>query len=150
MRGRVGTTVLLVKNNRVFNRPLGPSLRSFTRTAGAHSAYSLHSALLRYAHFALFLGSLTHFAHSLVGRLKFLKCVFAVSVNAYHSKTRFSSSHETLPEFVIHGLNQWSSNDDSVTETRRRRPKSVPGELSSVCATNLQMDGRTLVGQSKR
>ena len=37
--------VFLVRDNRVFNGPLGRSLRSFARTA--HSTYSLRSALLR-------------------------------------------------------------------------------------------------------
>ena len=40
----------LVTDICVFNRPLGCSLRSFTRTA--HSAHLLHSALLCYAPFA--------------------------------------------------------------------------------------------------
>ena len=40
----------LVADNRVFNGPLGRSLRSFARTA--HSAHSLRSAPLRYARFA--------------------------------------------------------------------------------------------------
>merc|ERR1712168_1062490 len=38
------------RDNRVFNGPLGRSLRSFARTA--HSAHSLRSAPLRYARFA--------------------------------------------------------------------------------------------------
>ena len=40
----------LVTDNRVLNKPLGRSLRSFAHTA--HSAHSLHSAPLRYARFA--------------------------------------------------------------------------------------------------
>ena len=58
------------RNNRVLNGPLGRSLRSFARTA-----HSLRSAPLRYARFATlapFTGSLTHFAHSLVGWLEFM------------------------------------------------------------------------------
>ena len=52
---------LLVKDHRVFNGPLGRSLCSFTRFA--HSAHSLCSAPFCYA---LFTGSLIHFARSLV------------------------------------------------------------------------------------
>ena len=68
------------RNNRVLKGPLGRSLRSFARTAhSAHSAHSLRSApscsaLLRsLCSLAPFMGSLTHFAHSLVGQLKFMK-----------------------------------------------------------------------------
>ena len=52
----------LGKDDRVLKGPLGRSLRSFARTA--HSAHSLRSAPLC---FAPFTGSLTHFAHSLLG-----------------------------------------------------------------------------------
>ena len=52
---------LLVTDKRVFTGPLGRSLRSFAR--------SLRSAPLRYTPFT---GSLTRFAHSLVGQLKLL------------------------------------------------------------------------------
>ena len=48
----------LVRDNRVFNGPLGRSLRLFARTAhSAHSAHSLRSAPLRYARFARLLRS---------------------------------------------------------------------------------------------
>ena len=91
--------VFLVRHNRVLNMPLGRLLCSFAHTA--HSAYLLHSAPLRYARFAcllaLFTGSLTHFAHSLVGQLKFLnmcsRCYRVLWV-----QTRFSSSLETRPK----------------------------------------------------
>ena len=56
----------LVKDDRVLKGPLGRSLCSITRTS--HSAHSPRSALLRLL--ASFTGSLTHFAHSLVGQLK--------------------------------------------------------------------------------
>ena len=80
--------VFQVTDNRVFNRPLGRSLRSF-----AHSAHSLRSAPQCYAPCT---GSLIHFAHSLVGQLKFLNmCSHCYCVP--REQTRFSSSLETRP-----------------------------------------------------
>ena len=59
--------MFLVTDNRVFNGPLGRSLRSFARTA--HSAHSLHSA--RFAH------SLRSWARSLPrGTVEILEYVF--------------------------------------------------------------------------
>ena len=57
--------VFLVTDSRVFNEPLGRSLRLFARTA--HSAHFC-SASLHYA--CSVTGSLTHFAHSLMRQLK--------------------------------------------------------------------------------
>ena len=54
MRSKI-QVAFLVTDNRVLNRPLGLSLRSFARTA--HSAYSLRSAPLRSACFARLLCS---------------------------------------------------------------------------------------------
>ena len=97
---------VLVTDNRVFNGPLGRSLRSFARTA--HSAHSLRSAPLRYARFATlaslcslrslapFTGSLTHFAHSLVGQLKFMNMCSRWKRVSWE-QSRFLSSVETHP-----------------------------------------------------
>jgi len=57
------------RDNRVFNGPLGRSLRSFARTA--HSAHSLRSAPLRYARFAT-LASLARSVHGLAHSLRSL------------------------------------------------------------------------------
>ena len=86
--GRLKTQgTFLVRDNRVLNGPLGRSLRSFARTA--HSAYSLRSTL--------FTGSLTHFAHSLVGQLKFLNmCSHCYRVS--REQTRFWRSLESRPK----------------------------------------------------
>ena len=51
----------LVTNNRILNRPLGRSLRSFARTA--HSAHLLRSALLWYVRFAM-IALFAHLLHS--------------------------------------------------------------------------------------
>ena len=87
----------LVKEDRVLKGPLGRSLRSFARTA--HSAHLLRKGfallcLLRLL--APFMGLLTHFAHSLVGQLKFLKmCSYCHRVS--REQTRFWRSLETRP-----------------------------------------------------
>jgi len=99
----------LVKDDRVLKGPLGRSLRSFACTA--HSAHSLCSAPLCYARFAtlaslwtlcslaLFTGSLTHFAHSLMGQLEFLNmCSHCYRVS--REQTRFWRSLETRPNHV--------------------------------------------------
>ena len=86
--------VLFVKDSRVSNRPLGRSLHSFARTA--HSAHSLRSTPLCYTPFT---GSLTHFAHSFVGQLKFLNmcsCCDRVSQEG----TCFWRSLETRPKII--------------------------------------------------
>merc|ERR1719334_1293785 len=73
------------RDNRVFNGSLGRSLRS-----SARSAHSLCSAP--------FTGSLTHFAHSLVGQLKFVNlCSRCYRVS--REQTRFWRSLETRPYF---------------------------------------------------
>ena len=60
----------LVTDNRVFNGPLGRSLRLFVRShRSLRSLVPQHSALLR--SLAPFMGSLTHFAHSFMGQLEF-------------------------------------------------------------------------------
>ena len=98
------TGAFLVTDDRVLNLPLGRSLRSFALTA--HAAHSLRSAFQRSASLrslAPFTGSLTHFAHSLVGQLKFLNmcsCFKRVS----QEQTRFSSSLETYPESLSRRL----------------------------------------------
>jgi len=74
------------RDNRVFNGSLGRSLRSFAQTA--HSAHSLCSAP--------FTGSLTHFAHSLVGQLKFMNLCSCWN-RVQHVETWFLSSLETHP-----------------------------------------------------
>ena len=93
---RMGT--FLVTDNRVLNGPLGRSLRSFARTA--HSAHSLRSALLRYAHLAT-LTSLARSVHGLAhslrslprGTVEILKYVFTLllrltGTNAFFVFTR--------------------------------------------------------------
>ena len=77
------------------------SLRSFARTT--HSAHSLCSAPLRYAPSTVsltpltpFTGSLTHFAHSLVGQLKFLN-MFSRCYRVSREQTHFWRSLETRP-----------------------------------------------------
>ena len=67
--------MFLVTENRVFNRPLGRS---------HHSLCSLRFATL--ALLAMFMASLTHFAHSLKGRLKLQVCV--QTVNAINENNR--------------------------------------------------------------
>ena len=67
----------LVKDDRVLNLPLGRSLRSFTRTA--------HSA---------------HFAHSLVGQLKFLN-MCSRCYRVPREQTRFGRSLETRPFYRL-------------------------------------------------
>ena len=86
----------LVTDNRVYKEPLDRSLCSFARTA-----HSLRSAPLCYARLARslapFTGSLTHFAHSLVGQLKFLN----MCSRCYHVsrvQTRCLSSLKTRPQ----------------------------------------------------
>ena len=82
-------------NNRVFNGPLGRSrLRSLApqRSAPLRSLRSL----------APFTGSLTHFAHSLVGQLKILNmCSRYYRVS--REGTRFWSSLETRPISYLQG-----------------------------------------------
>ena len=79
----------LVRDNRVFNGPLGRSLRSFARTA--HSAHSLRSTLLCYAR------SVHRLANSLrslpCGTVKILEYVFILlsrfsGTNAFLALTR--------------------------------------------------------------
>ena len=67
----------LVKDNRIFNRPLGHLL-------------STHSALLRMP--APLIGSLTHIAQSLVGQLKFM--------NVFTLKTRLAGMNVFLVSTV--------------------------------------------------
>ena len=94
MTSKLTKGAFLVRDNRVLNGPLGRLLRSFARTA--HSAHSLSIAPLCYA---LFTGSLTHFAHSLVGWLKFLNmCSYCKRVS--RDQSRFSSSLGTRPQFL--------------------------------------------------
>ena len=77
---------LLVRDNRVFNGPLGRSLLSFARTA--------HSLCIAPLISASFMGSLTHFAHSLVRQFKFMntcsRCQYV-----WQGETRFWSSVQT-------------------------------------------------------
>ena len=69
--------VFLVTGNCVYNGPLGRSLSLLSLL----TLLTCSSALSSLQSFALFTGSLTHFAHSLMGQLKFLnmcscwKCV---------------------------------------------------------------------------
>ena len=87
----------LVTDNRVLNGPLSRLLRLFARTA--HSAHSLkkYSASLRSLRsLTSFMGLLNHFAHSVVGQLKFLN----MSSHCYRvsrEQTRFWYSLETRP-----------------------------------------------------
>ena len=68
---------VLVTDNRVFNKPLGRSLRSFARTT--HSANSLRSAPLRYARFARSVHGLAHSLRSLPhGMVEIHKYVFTL------------------------------------------------------------------------
>ena len=67
----------LVKDDRVFNWPLGRSLRSFARTA--HSAHSLRSAPLCYARFARSVHELAHSLCSLPrGTVEILEYAFTL------------------------------------------------------------------------
>ena len=88
--------MFLVTDNRTSNGPLGRSPHLFAR-----SAHSLcKPPLIRLL--APFTGSLTHFAHSLVGQLKFLNmCSRCYRVSRV--QTCYLSSLETRPEYK-HGL----------------------------------------------
>ena len=81
------------RDNRVFNGPLGRSLRSFTRTS--HSAHSLRSAPLRFAplsSIARSIHGLTHSHHSLPrGTVEIREYVFTLK----------TSSTGTIDIFVI-------------------------------------------------
>ena len=82
------------RDNRVFNGPLGRSLRSFARTA--HSAHSLRSAPLRYARFAT-LASLARSIHGLAHSLRSLpRGTVEIHESVFMLKSRFMGTIEIL------------------------------------------------------
>ena len=82
--------VFLVKDNCVSNGPLVRSLAPLTPLICRQCSALLHSL-------ALFRGSLTHYTHSLVEKLKITNmCSHCKRVQ--REQTRFSSSLETRPE----------------------------------------------------
>ena len=83
------------RDNRVLKGPLGRSLRSFAHTAHSLCSTPLHSTSLRsLCSLAPFMGLLTHFAHSLVGQLKFMN-MCSCRKRVQWEQTQFLSSLET-------------------------------------------------------
>ena len=92
-----------IRDSRVFNKPLGRSLHSFTRTA--HSAHLLSSIRL-----ASSTGWLTHFDHSLCslcsltslphGMVEIHKCPDLYLILFISRKAVFSHRHATTPSCV--------------------------------------------------
>ena len=93
--------MFLVTDIRVLSLPLSRSICLFARTA--HSTHSLLSAALRsLCSLTLFIGSLSHFAHFLMGRLEFIN-MSSRCKRVQWVQTHFWSSLETRPnEFLYY------------------------------------------------